>query len=307
MMNPQRRLMRHTLLLAVSALLILSLTGCAASGPRIYQWEIRSETATVTMAGSIHVGQEDFFPLPAPFEDAFTAADALAVEVDATSPENLQKTQVLMMQQGMLPGSQTLKDRLDPELYARLEAFAAEKGEPLVMYSKFKPGLVALILTMNEYQRQGFNMELGIDKHFLDQAKEAGKPVRELETIESQMKLFLEVDDELDDLMLSETLGQMDGLQEQTALMVELWKTGDVEGLDAFLAEQIGSDERMQAYYRKLLDDRNVQMAEKIDAWLRADEDIYVVVGAGHFSGKMGLVQLLEDKGWKVEQGRAEK
>lgn len=306
-LNSPRRAVAPRLLLMLLALALLAFGGCASQGPPIYQWQVESPTATVTMAGSIHVGQPDFFPLPDPFEDAFRNADALAVEVDAVSPENVAKVQTMMMQQGMLPGDETLKDRLDPELYARLEAFAAEKGEPLAMYSKFKPGLVALILTMNEYQRQGFDMELGIDKHFLDQAREMDKPVRELETLEDQLKLFLEVDDELDDDLIAATLDQVDQLQEQTARMVALWKAGDVEGLDAFLQEQIGDDPEITAYYRKLLDDRNVGMADQIDAWLRGDEDVYVVVGAGHFAGDMGIVSLLEEKGWKVEQAHSPK
>ncbi len=57
-----------------------------------------------------------------------------------------------------------------------------------------------MILVMNEYQRQGYDPNLGVDKHFLDAARADGKPIRQLETIESQMELFLQVDDKLDDV-----------------------------------------------------------------------------------------------------------
>jgi uncharacterized protein YbaP (TraB family) len=62
----------------------------------------------------------------------------------------------------------------------------------------------------------------------------------------------------------------------------------------------------MTQFYRKLLDDRNVVMADKIDAWLGEDTDVFVVVGAGHFAGEMGILHLLEQKGWKVEQAAGE-
>ena len=159
----------------------------------IFQWQVKSETATITLVGSIHVGKPGFFPMADPFEKAFAASDALAVEVDMGSQENIQKAMALMMKDGVLPGDETLQDRLEPELYARLEAFAAEKGEPLAMYNKFKPGILAMILVMNEYTRQGFDAELGIDKHFLDLAREREKPIRELETLEAQMDLFLAI------------------------------------------------------------------------------------------------------------------
>jgi len=103
---------------------------------------------------------------------------------------------------------------------------------------------------------------------------------------------------------MAEFLDQMDDIVAMTDEMVALWKSGDAKGLDKFLQDQMGEDPGMEEFYRALLDDRNVGMVDKIDEWLKADTDIYVVVGAGHFSGKMGIISLLEDKGYKVEQMR---
>ena len=282
--------------------LILILAAASAVAGPLFQWEVKSETATITLVGSIHVGKPDFFPLAAPFEEAFTASDALAVEVNMADPANAQKAMMLMMQKGMLPGETTLKDRLSPELMARLEAFATERGISLAMYSKFKPGIVAMILVMEEYQRQGFDPELGIDIHFLARSEEESKPIRELETLEAQLDLFLEIDDYLDDVLLGEFMDQMGDLAVQAEMMVELWKSGDADGLDEFLQQQMGDDPAMAEFYRTLLDDRNIKMTETIDTWLHEDEDVFVVVGAGHFAGEMGIIRLLENKGWKITQ-----
>jgi uncharacterized protein YbaP (TraB family) len=279
-------------------------TAAATAAEPLFLWTVQSETATVTMVGSIHVGKPDFFPLPDVFENAFASAGALAVEVDIGNPANIQKTMALMTQKGILPKGETLEGRLGPEVWKRLEEYAAERGTNLMMYSRFKPGIVAMILVMEEYKRQGYDPELGIDKHFLDAAREGRKEIRELETIEDQMDLFFAIDDELDDVLMAEMLDQMDDIGEMTEEMVKLWKTGDVDGLDEMLQEQIGEEPEMVAFYQKLLDDRNVKMADKLDAWLGEDTDVFVVVGAGHFSGEMGVVKLLEGKGWKVEQGQ---
>jgi len=282
----------------------------AAAGPAladkkpIFMWQVKSETATVSLVGSIHVGKPDFFPLAEPFETAFASAPVLAVEVDMGDPANLQKSAVLVMQKGMLPGNTTLEDRLSPELWKRMEDYAAESHLNLAMYSKFKPGLVAMIMVLEEYKKQDFDPELGIDKHFLDEAREQGKEIRELETIEAQLDLFFSIDDHLDDILIAEFLDQMDDIVTMTEEMVGLWESGDVEGLDKFLQDQMGDDPGMAAFYHALLDDRNVKMAEKIDEWLKADTDVFVVVGAGHFSGKMGIISLLEDKGYTVDQMR---
>jgi hypothetical protein len=52
----------------------------------------------------------------------------------------------------------------------------------------------------------------------------------------------------------------------------------------------------------KLLDDRNVKMAEKIDGYLKEKGPTFVCVGAAHLVGEKGLVKLLTAKGYKVEQ-----
>ena len=300
--NSYRLVRSTTVLRGALLLLVLVLAAASAAAGPLFQWEVKSETATVTLVGSIHVGKADFFPLATPFEDAFTAADALAVEVNMADPANAQKALMLMMQKGMLPGETTLKDRLSPELMARLEAFATERGVSLAMYSKFKPGIVAMILVMEEYQRQGFDPELGIDMHFLSQAEEKSKPIRELETLEAQLDLFLEIDDHLDDVLLNEFLDQMGDLGTQMAKMIDLWKSGDADGLNDYLQQQMGDDPAMADFYRKLLDDRNIKMTDTIESWLSEDKDVFVVVGAGHFAGETGILRLLENRGWTLTQ-----
>ena len=103
---------------------------------------------------------------------------------------------------------------------------------------------------------------------------------------------------------MTEFLDQMDELGPMIEEMVGLWKAGDVEGLDKFLQDEVGDDPDMVAFYRTLLDDRNVGMTDQIAGMLEGDTDVFVVVGAGHFSGSNGILSLLESKGYEVEQVR---
>lgn len=286
----------------VPALAALALLAPPARGAPLFLWEAAGPRAKVVMAGSIHVGREDFFPLPAPFESAFAAAPVLAVELDAASPANQARIVELTAARGMLPGGLTVRDRLEPANWARLERAAAEVGLPLAAVERMQPGLVAMVLVMQAYAQQGLDAGLGIDKHFLDAARAQGKPVRELETIDAQMQLFLDIDDELDDLLVAGMLEDMGRLREVTDAMIGAWLAGDVAALDALLQEQAGDDARLVAWYRRLLDDRNAAMADSVDAWLRADRDVFMVVGAGHFTGEGGVVKRLEQRGWSVTQ-----
>ncbi len=272
----------------------------SAGAAPLFLWEATGPRATVTMIGSIHVGQADFFPLPAPYEAAFAAAGVLAVEVDMTSPANQARLTALVAQRGSLPDSVTLRDRLSPAIWSRLDIAAREHGLPTAAIERRQPGLVAMMLEMQAYVRQGFDPELGIDKHFLEAARERGKPVRELESIDRQLDLFLDLDDELDDVVIEQLLDELGDLAGLTGSLVEAWRRGDDAALEAMLQEQSGDDPRLTAWYRRLLDDRNAAMADSLDHWLRGDVDVCVVLGAGHFVGERGLVHLLGDRGWTV-------
>jgi len=294
--------MRRAFVLPAVLLLALAVALPAIAGRPLFLWTVKGPQATVAMTGSIHVGRPEFFPLAAPLEQAFRDADALGVEVDVDDPAVQQEAASIVFQRGMLPGDETLESRLGKDVWTRLQAYADSAGVPLALYNKVKPGIVAMVLAMNEYQRQGYDPALGVDKHFLDAAHAEGKPVRSLETIAAQMELFLQVDDKLDDVLMDEMLDQMADLKEETERMIALWRAGDADGLERYMAEQVGDDPEMQDFYRKLLDDRNVAMADSLDSWLHGDQDVFVVVGAGHFGGDQGLVKLLEAKGWDVKQ-----
>lgn len=290
--------------IALSLVLVLSvvLAVAATAAEPLYLWRIEGKDAVVHMTGSIHVGTPDFFPLPGPIDEAFEKADVLAVEVDVTDPAVQQQVGMMLMQKALLPGDETLMTQLNDVTAARLQKWAEARGLPLAMYSKFKPGIVAMVLTLEEYKNAGYDPELGVDKHFLDRARAAGKPIEPLETVEDQLDIFLQVSDTLDDLMIDEMMDQLDRLDAIFKEMVALWQAGDAEGMDAFMAEQTGDEPEMVALYRRLLDDRNVAMADKLDAYLKGDRDVFVAVGAGHFGGGMGLIKLMEDKGWDVQQ-----
>ncbi len=294
--------MTRMLRVSVLLVLVLVLAAAAQAGDKLFLWQVEGEQATVYLTGSIHVGKEEFFPLAEPIEQTFAATKVLAVEVDMTDPEVIQTSGQLIMTRGMLTGDETLQDRLEPETWQRLEAHAQETGVSLVMFQKMKPGIMAVVLVMNAYQQAGFDPELGIDKHFLMGAKQAGYEIRQLEKVEDQLELFFAISDELDDPLILEMLDQMADLEAYTQEMIDLWLAGDPEGLDRFVQENMGDDPELQAFYRKLLDERNVAMVETIDGWLAGDEDVFVVVGAAHYGGEMGILKLLQEKGHEVEQ-----
>ena len=66
--------------------------------------------------------------------------------------------------------------------------------------------------------------------------------------------------------------------------------------------EEIERYPEFREFGRLLFDERNVTMAAKVDSYLRNASPAFVVVGAGHLVGPMGIPALLQAKGYDVAQ-----
>jgi uncharacterized protein YbaP (TraB family) len=53
-------------------------------------------------------------------------------------------------------------------------------------------------------------------------------------------------------------------------------------------------------FAQRLLDQRNVQMAQKIDALHQEGKRVFVAVGALHMAGKAALPKLMQERGYSV-------
>lgn len=98
---------------------------------------------------------------------------------------------------------------------------------------------------------------------------------------------------------LIETLDKPDRAKSQFAELRKSYFAGDQKRLEAlvFDPEQV---KRYPDFYKKMLFDRNVRWAPKVDRIFQ-EEDAVVAVGLGHLLGDKGLVKLLRAKGYAVE------
>jgi len=122
--------------------------------------------------------------------------------------------------------------------------------------------------------------------------------VEELESADFQLKLFASGTEQEQVELLRSTLKQADKAKESINKMQDAYLSGDTDVMLKMLKEEQTGP---QSLMKKLIDDRNVTMAEHVDGFLKSKEPCFVVVGAGHIIGDKGLVKLLQDKGYKVE------
>jgi len=289
---------KRTRILTAAATAIVCLHALAAGQEargKCFLWKVTSKRATVYLLGSIHLCDATLYPLDPTIEDAFEKSDVLVLEIDL-SPECQMKAAGLMMQKAQFTGQDTLERTLSKKARSKLKAFLQERGIALVQFNRFRPWYVTLVLTIQENMRLGYTPMLGVDKHFFDLAAARGKKVLALENV------LAGGTKQEDELVLVETLERLPKAKELMETMVAAWLTGDAAKLDDIVHEAVWKNPKLKGYLKRLIDDRNVRMAKKIEKFLKTDKTYFVVVGSAHLVGKKGIPDLLQKKGHTVEQ-----
>jgi uncharacterized protein YbaP (TraB family) len=164
---------------------------------------------------------------------------------------------------------------------------------------RFKPWMLALTLEGLELASAGFDPQLGLDKHFYDLAKESGKAVQGLETVDFQLSRLDGMTAEQQDRMLAQTLKEIDTEKGSVAKLTTAWKTGDAGAVERLV---LGSLKVEPALYERLLVERNKNWLPKIEALFSRSGHALVLVGAAHLVGPDGLLAMLKAKGYRIEQ-----
>jgi uncharacterized protein len=265
---------------------------------RFLMWKATSPTTSVYLVGSIHVGDSNMYPLPREVESAFVAAKVLTVEINIKNVDQ-SRAMALIQTAGLYGADDSLTKHLSKDTASALDDYCTKHSVPRDQLERLKPWVAAVTIAAMAWQQAGEDPALGIDLHFLNETKPPQR-VDELETIDSQLSLFAEATEQEQQAMLASVLKMGDKLNDMIKRLQSAYLSGDPDALQKILDEQ--SDLGSKTLTKKLLDDRNVAMAAKIDEYLKGKDPVFVVVGAAHIVGDKGVAKLLRDKGYKVEQ-----
>lgn len=267
---------------------------------KCFLWKVESKSGTVYLLGSIHVAKEGLYPLNEKIERAFNNSEALAVEVNINDEEIL-NNQLSIMKKAVYPDNETLKQNLSSQTYELLKVKLKQFSLPIEALEQYKPWYLATILEGLELQKLGYDANYGIDIHFLRRAQGV-KEVLELESWDYQINLFDSFSKQEQELFLSYTLKDMDELEKTVDEVLDLWLKGDAKTMETLLFEQGVDEQELASLFEKLFYERNRKMCVKIEEFLKTYKDYFVIVGAGHLVGKQGMIELLKEKGYFVEQ-----
>lgn len=274
-------------------------TQLVASEDKAFFWKVESNKATVYLLGSIHYADKSFYPLRSEIEKAFENSDVLVVEVQMDS-KSTSTYRDLIASEGSYSGEETIRDHISKETYAALKLRLKKLDIPIELVQKQKPGILMLTLTAVHVVHMGLDPSLGIDPYFLSKAK-GKKKILAIETIEEQLRIFLDLPD--GNLVLRESLYSMDNDEKLIEKIVDVWKRGDEKRLHQLLFEDVLDEyPEFASIYDRLIYQRNIKMAEAIKGYLSNTETYFVVIGAAHFLGEQGIIRSLANSGYRVKR-----
>jgi uncharacterized protein len=270
----------------------------AARAELLPLWRLSEGGGTVYLMGSVHLLRPEVYPLDEGLYAAFDRSSLVVFEIDL---EEAASAGLVMMQRGLYQDGRTLRDVLPSDLYADVETRAAQLGFPALVLERMKPWLVILTFSSLLVQQAGFDAASGIDMHFHQRAREAGKEIAGLETVERQIAAFEGMGVQGQIASLRQTVDRFEDAAADMDRATLLWKRGDVQGLvELFTASMAAQPELMES----LLYERNRDWIPQIESFLRERGTTMVIVGVGHLFGEGSVIELLRDRGYEVTQMR---
>lgn len=269
----------------------------AAPQSRHILWKVQSSHNTIYLLGSIHVLQEKNYPLDHHLYEAFNQASTVMFEVDLdglSSP----LSQLQILTKGLYLNGQNLQKVLSTDRYEAAKTNFADLGFNIENFHRMKPWMAATAVTALELQKLGFDSAFGVDRHFFEKAQEEGKDIKGLESVEFQLGLFDNLSRPIQELFLLQSLEDLKNIEARIKEMVDAWTQGNVEDLEQLL-------EGMREYpelYQALVVSRNQNWLPQIEQALQESKPVFIVVGTMHLLGKEGLLTVLQEKGYVVEQ-----
>ena len=255
-------------------------------------WKIENGKGTVYLLGSLHVLPAEFKWRTPAIEKAIDASDVFMFEanIDFATTE----FHYFVDHQGYLPRGQTLADKLSPAAKDRYMELIRTMRIDRNAVDYLRPGVAVLLLQQVYFASHG-TLAPGVDASLLHEAKDKGKQVGYLETLQSQFEVLAAIGGGAEVTMLEKSLVDMRDGGDKYPAMLAAWSQGDLPKLMS-LNDQDATQTDLLLY------GRNKVWVPKIEALLGTPKTYLITVGAAHLAGKDSVIDLLCKKHWKIER-----
>lgn len=270
---------------------------------------------TVFLLGSIHIGNQEMYPYGATLTTAMQESDVFVFECDTTSKEAVNAMQKVRY----IDDGHTLADVVPVDVFQKLKEVCEKKGYPLKSYEKQKPWMVMSTFSMlataeamgvdNLKKAENYGVEANV-RTFAQKEK---KTVRYLETTEEQLKVLESFSPTLQAYLLEDALDLMlhpevaVGMDADMGFWPAWWSLGDEQAFIESFQKGVSAAKDIsltEEYYDALIYQRNLNMAQRIEAMLMEEDDehtYFVTVGLLHLIlPQDSVLHYLREMGYQI-------
>ncbi len=164
-------------------------------------------------------------------------------------------------------------------------------GIDLTMYQRLHPLMILSVISASVLQKEHL---VSLDEHLWNYARQHDKHTGGLESYEEQFRILHSIDPGPLYKHLQHIGRNPAEVRKHTAKGLNLYMQGRIHEL------YILSKSSMHDLRKKIIYERNARMADVI---IHLDHSLkyFITVGAGHLSGKTGIISSLKKAGWKVK------
>jgi uncharacterized protein YbaP (TraB family) len=264
---------------------------------RGFLWRISKDGRTSFLYGTIHVAKLEWMFPGQKVMQALRATDTIALELDMLDAD---------IKERMTKGVASLRNSTLPDtLVKRMRQQAESVCVPYEALAKLSPEFQIVTLILMGSRWDGLDASYGIDALLAGIGHGANKNVVSLETPEFQLQILQMKDPQETVAFVQASLDELEAGRSRNLLkrISSVWSDSDYaemarynEWCDCLNAE---SERQMM---KRVLDDRNPNLAERIDALHKNGKQVFAAVGSLHMFGPAGLPALMKKRGYQVER-----
>jgi hypothetical protein len=261
-------------------------------------WRIESATAAPSYVfGTVHVSDARVLAVVQSMLETVGPLNSISVEL-VQSPA----TMAAAAQRMITLDGPTLSQRVGTQLFAKAAASAEPYGLNAVVLERFKPWAAAVILSLpvSEVRAQAAG-RLNSEKLLESYAANNQIALHAIETVDEQLGLFDRLADAKQVEMLRLAVEYSDVIDEIFARLIDAYLTQDLNAFYVLMEEMaVGQQADLQEFFEsELIAGRNRRMVERILPRL-AEGNALIAVGALHLPDEVGVLRLLEQRGYTI-------
>ena len=241
--------------------------------------------------GTLHVICPDQFVEFPGVDEALENSSRIVLELNMSDPQVM-----IGLQTGMvMKDNKELSDVLNKDEFEMVRRFFADSlGMNINMFSRVQPFFLISMALPHMIQCTPKSYE----SYFMQQAQLRGLNLMGLETLQEQLDVFDALTYRQQAEMLLETISQYEEKRIEFKAMLNYYLTGDLKALEKLFE---GIESEFDEFSRRLIEERNHRWISRIENLMNEDATFFAV-GAGHLPGEHGILRLLTDQGYIVEE-----